>query len=70
MVSVWSRHLGGIIGLGTDAVLGDGEDAVAAVLAAAHDKIGDDSALAVCAPAKNNAPAGIGIFLQLLCDIA
>ena len=40
-------HLGGIVGLGADAVLGDGEHPVPGVLAAAHDEIGGHGVLVV-----------------------
>ena len=55
------RHPGRIKGLGFDAViLGNRhKDPIAAVLAAAHDKIGGHSLAAVCAAAQDNAPAGV-----------
>ena len=63
------HHLGGIVGLGADAVLGDGKDAVAGIFAAAHDEIGDDSGLAVSAAAQNDASAGVGIAFQGLGEV-
>ena len=62
-------HLGRVKGLGADAVLGDGEDAVAAVDAATHDKIGDDRLAVVGGAAQDDAAAGIGVAAQFLCDV-
>ena len=55
-------HLALVESLCTDAVFGDFEDAVAAVFAAAHDEVGNDSLCIVLAAAQNDAAAGISMI--------
>ena len=62
-------HFGGVGGFGADAVGLLRKDAVAAVDAAAHDEIGNDSLLAVGALADDDAPAGVAVARQVLLDI-
>ena len=54
-------HFGGVKGLGADAVRGLHEDPVAGVLAASHDKIGNDGLLPVGGAAQHDAASGIGV---------
>ena len=44
-------------------LLGGLKDTVAAVLAAAHNEIGDDGLLVVGGAAQDDAPAGVGVVL-------
>ena len=57
------HHLALIIGTGADAVPGGLKDTVAAVLAAAHNEIGDDGLLVVGGAAQDDAPARVGVVL-------
>ena len=57
-------HFGRIKCFGTDAFTLCNEDAVTAVAAAAHDKIGCDRFAAVCGTADDNASAGIAVLSQ------
>lgn len=57
-------HFGGVKGLGADAVRGLHEDPVAGVLAASHDKIGNDGLLPVGGAAQHDAASGIGVAAQ------
>ena len=59
-------QLGRIICLGADAVLSDGEDTVAAVLAATHNKIGNDCGLIINGTAQHDAPSGIRVGAELV----
>ena len=52
-----------------DAILGDREDAVAGVFAAAHDEVGGNGVLVVGAAAQDDAAAGVGIALQQLGEV-
>ena len=54
-------HFGRVEGLGADAVRGLHEDPVAGVLAASHDKIGNDGLLPVGGAAQHDAASGIGV---------
>ena len=58
-------QLGGVRRFGNDAAVLRGEHAVAAVCAAAHDKIGDDGAFAVLRPSQHDAAAGVCIYGKL-----
>ena len=62
-------HLGRVKCLSADTVLGFGEHAVAAVLRAAHDEVGDNILFIIRGAAENNAATGICVAHQLLADV-
>ena len=63
------RQLGGVKGLGADALILLHKNTVAAVDAAAHDEVGDDAIVAAGALSQQDAPAGIGIVTKGLCQV-
>ena len=58
-------HSGLVKRLGTDAVLGDFKNAVAAVFTAAHDEVGDNCPPAVGGAAQQDTAAGVGVAREI-----